>query len=76
MELRVILLVGLLGLGHWIFVPWALSELVERKRVLGGRKGIWALVILLLTYFGPVLYLALHPKPQEAESDYERIREY
>ena len=64
MELKVILLIVCFGLAHWMLVPWALTELVERQRVLGGRKGFWALAILFITYFGPLLYLALHPQPQ------------
>ena len=72
MEVKAVLLIIGLALAHWMLVPWALSELFEREKVLGGKKGIWALVILFVTYFGPLSYLALHPKPQtEAEGYYD-----
>ena len=72
MEVKIVLLIIGLALAHWLMVPWALGELVGREKVLGGRKGIWALGILFITYFGPLFYLALHPKPQtEAEGYYD-----
>ncbi len=73
MEMKMVLLIVSLSLFHWMLVPWALSELVERQRVLGGRKRLWALTIVFLTYFGPLFYLALHPQPQ-AQGEYEEVR--
>jgi len=74
MELKAVLLIIGLALVHWMLVPWALSELFEREKVLGGKKGIWVLGILFVTYFGPLFYLALHPKPQtEAEGYNDEI---
>lgn len=36
---------------------WALVDLVRRERVRGGSKLVWVLVILLLNFIGPILYL-------------------
>jgi len=42
---------GLLGFG--------LYDLIKRKRVRGGNKLVWGLVIVLLSIIGPILYLTL-----------------
>lgn len=36
---------------------WAVVDLVRRERVRGGSKLVWVLVILLLNFIGPILYL-------------------
>ena len=36
---------------------WALVDLVRRERVRGGSKLVWVMVILLLNFIGPILYL-------------------
>lgn len=38
---------------------WALVDLVKRPVVLGGRKWVWALVIVFVSTFGALLYLVL-----------------
>ncbi len=38
---------------------WGLVDLARRKRVLGGRKWVWLLVILLGEIAGVVVYLAV-----------------
>ena len=76
MELDLVVKILLLGLIHWVLVPVALKYLVERTRVLGGRKTIWALPILLVTCLGPLSYLIVHelvPQPQgQFDLDYDR----
>ena len=74
MELEMILKIVLLGLIHWALVPIALKDLIERKRVLGGRIRLWMLPILFITCLGPLSYLIVHelvPQPQ-TELDYDR----
>lgn len=39
-------------------IVWALVDLVKRERVKGGSKVVWVLVILLLEFIGPIVYLA------------------
>jgi len=46
----VIIEVGLLA--------WGYADLARREQVRGGNKWIWALV-MLISFIGPVLYLAL-----------------
>jgi len=44
----------------------SLIDLARRPAVLGGRKWIWLLVILLGNMLGPILYLALGRKAAPA----------
>ena len=39
-------------------IVWALVDLAKRERVKGGSKVVWVLVIVLLEFIGPILYLA------------------
>ena len=67
MELEMILKIVLLSLIHWALVPIALTYLVERQRVLGGRKGLWVVPIVFISCLGPLAYLIAHellPQPQ------------
>jgi hypothetical protein len=49
----------LLELGLFI---WALVDLVNRKRMRGETKILWALIIILVGVIGPILYLLLGRK--------------
>ena len=74
MELGIIPKIVLLGLMHWALAGIALNYLVERKRVLGGRKGLWVVPIVFITCLGPLSYLIIHellPQPQ-TQLDYDR----
>jgi hypothetical protein len=42
---------GLLG--------FALYDLVKRKRVRGGNKWVWGIIIVVVEFFGPILYFVL-----------------
>ncbi len=66
MEANTILIVKIivLGLIHWTLVPIALQALIERRRVIGGKKAPWAAAIVLLTGLGSLLYLIFHPQLQ------------
>ena len=61
-ELEWILQLVLFGIAHWVLAIMMLQDLVSRKRVLGGHKWPWALLILLVTFFGSILYLLCHPR--------------
>ena len=76
METAIILKIVSLGLLHWILVPIALTNLIERQRVLGRIKLLWVPAIVLLTCFGPLAYLIIHelvPQPQ-TQVDYDKSR--
>lgn len=62
MEPERILALVLLGILHWILAILLLQDLAARKRVLGGRKAPWAIVIIFVTLFGSFLYLLCHPR--------------
>lgn len=42
---------GLLG--------FALYDLVKRKHVRGGNKLLWGIIIVVVEFFGPILYFVL-----------------
>jgi hypothetical protein len=62
MELDWILRLILFVVMHWILAAMMLHDLAYRKRVLGGRKWPWAVIILLVTFLGSLLYLMCHPR--------------
>jgi len=62
---RVVSLAVVLGIVHWTLVPIALEDLFERQRVIGGRRGPWALTILFITCLGSLFYLLIHPEIQD-----------
>jgi len=66
MEIDVILIakIVLLALIHWMLVPLALQALIEKRRVIGGRKAPWAVAIVFMTCLGSLLYLIFHPQTQ------------
>ena len=52
----------LLGIAHWVLAGFLLSDLACRARVAGGRKALWAVLIIFVTLFGSLLYLIFHPQ--------------
>ena len=61
MELERVIILVLFGVLHWVLAIMLLSDLVKRKRVLGGRKAPWAIAIILITFLGSLFYLICHP---------------
>jgi hypothetical protein len=57
-----ILRIVLFGIVHWILAGIMLQDLTSRKKVFGGHKAPWAIVILFLPCFGSLFYLAFHPQ--------------
>ena len=62
MEIERILQLALFGILHWVLAIMLLQDLAARKRVLGGRKWPWAVVIVFFTFLGSLLYLVCHPR--------------
>ncbi len=62
MALEWFLTLVLFGVLHVMLAVMLLHDLIDRERVLGGHKAPWALVIIFLTFVGPLLYLLCHPK--------------
>lgn len=52
----------LFGILHWVLAFMMLGDLAYRERVLGGKKWLWAVVIVLLFVIGSVIYLLCHPQ--------------
>jgi len=42
-----------------VLIGIALRDLARRKRVKGGNKLLWGLVIVFIQYIGPILYLTI-----------------
>ena len=42
-----------------VLIGIALRDLVRQKRVKGGNKLVWGLVIVFIQYIGPILYLII-----------------
>jgi len=59
----------LLGILHWLLAIMMVQDLAARKRVLGGKKWIWAVTILFITVLGSVFYLLCHPQIFFGEDD-------
>jgi len=40
-------------------LAFALYDLIKRKHVRGGNKWVWAIIIVVVEIFGPILYFVL-----------------
>jgi hypothetical protein len=66
----------LFGLIHWILAGILIQDLASRRKVIGGHKAPWAVIMLIIPAFGSLLYLAFHPQilaPHDGE-DHDRDR--
>ena len=52
----------LFGIVHWILAGVLIRDLASREKVIGRRKGLWAVVILFIPCFGSLVYLLFHPQ--------------
>jgi hypothetical protein len=50
------------GALHWALAFMMLRDLANRKKVLFGKKAIWAVLIIFVFVLGSVLYLLCHPQ--------------
>ena len=62
METEWILRLVLFVILHWVLAIMLLQDLATRTRVLGGRKWLWAVLIVFVTFLGSLLYLLCHPQ--------------
>ena len=62
MSLDWIFRIVLFGIAHWILAGIMLNDLASRRKVFGGRKAPWAVIILVIPGFGSLLYLMFHPQ--------------
>jgi hypothetical protein len=62
MDLEWIIRIILFGLVHWILAGLMLNDLVSKKKLVGGHKAPWAIVIIFIPCFGSLIYLAFHPQ--------------
>ena len=56
MKIALILPLVIIQLGLMAFALW---DLVKRKRVKGGNKLVWGIVIVIVNIIGPILYLII-----------------
>jgi len=47
---------------NYILVIAALVDLFRREQVVGGKKWIWAIVIIAVQYIGPIIYFVIGRK--------------
>ena len=47
---------------HVVLAVMLLQDLANRKKVVGGHKAPWAILIILITFLGSLLYLIFHPQ--------------
>jgi len=46
---------------HWILTGTILNDIANRKRILGGHKAPWVIVVILLTFVGSYfIFFATH----------------
>ena len=75
MDAEWILRVVLFGIVHWILAGVLLPDLASRQKVFGGRKALWAVVIIIIPCFGSILYLLFHPQiftPDHSQDEHRR----
>ncbi len=58
--------VVLLELG---LLVWALLDIIRRKRVKGGNKVVWILVVVLINVIGPIVYFLFGREEDSPEKD-------
>ena len=66
-------LIGVVALVQVCFQAWCLFDLARRATVYGGRKWIWAVVIICAGFLGAFIYLGLGRVVHESgDADDER----
>jgi hypothetical protein len=62
MDLEWYLALVLFGILHIVLALMLLQDLAGRKKVIGGHKAPWAILIIFVTFIGSLLYLVCHPR--------------
>ncbi len=65
----VLVAVVVLGVVELALIVVCLVDIARRPTVLGGRKWMWVVVVLLFNLIGPVVYLAVGRVPAPAGDD-------
>ncbi len=71
----VIVALVVLALVELALIVVALVDLARRPAVLGGRKWVWVLVIVVFNLIGPIVYLAVGREPAPVADDEGAPRE-
>ena len=75
MDAEWILRVVIFGIVHWILAGVLLPDLASRRKIFGGRKAPWAIIIITIPCFGSILYLLFHPQifaPDHSQDEHQR----
>lgn len=62
MDLTRILVIVLLSVLHLLLAGMLLDDVATRKKVLGGRKIPWIIIIFFIVFVGALVYLLCHPR--------------
>ena len=62
MSSEYIIRIILLGVVHWILAGILLQDLTYKKKVFGGHKAFWVIIMIIIPCFGSLLYLIFHPQ--------------
>jgi hypothetical protein len=59
----------------WIFIQ-IFADILHRRDLSGGAKAVWIILLVVLPFFGAVIYLIARPKMTEQDrEDIQRIQE-
>ncbi len=58
-----------LGVVHWVLAGFVLQDLASRRKVVGGRKWPWVVLVVFVMCFGSLLYLLFPPQVLYREED-------
>ena len=61
----------LFGIVHWVLAGFMLNDLASRRKVFGGHKAPWVIIVIFLPGFGSLLYLLFHPRILDPDRDRE-----
>jgi len=69
-----LLRIVLFSIIHWALAGLMMTDLLARRRVLGGRKTPWLALVMLVPGFGSLAYLLFHPDILHPDHDADRPR--
>lgn len=68
-EIQWILELVLFAILHWALAGIILNDIAHRKKVLGGHKAPWVIVVIIVTFVGSLAYLLCHPQILGGDED-------
>lgn len=66
----VLAIAGVVAIAQIAFEVWALVDMLKRpadELTLGGRKWLWAIIILMVNWVGAIIYLVAGRKPASVD---------